>query len=145
VLEECDANRALAEMVRVVRPGGRVGVIVRSVDLPQWWSVAAPGDLLDRMATPPQSVGASGVADASLNHRAGAAGLEDLTCFPALVTLDRPDGPIWRYREDHLLAQLTPDETRAWRAARDAMAAEGLLFMAHPMHCVVGRKPSQRQ
>ncbi len=93
------------------------------------------------MVTPPQSVGATGVADASLYRRAQAAGLADLTCFPALVTLDRPEGPIWRYREDHLLAQLTPDETAAWLTARDATAARGLLFMAHPMHCVVGRKP----
>ena len=42
VLEECDADRALAEMMRVARPGGRVGVIVRSIDLPQWWSVDVP-------------------------------------------------------------------------------------------------------
>ncbi len=141
VLEECDADRALAEMVRVARPGGRVGVIVRSIDLPQWWNVAPPEGLHARMATPPQSVAASGVADASLYRRARKAGLVDLTCFPALVTLDRPAGPIWRYREDHLLAQLTPDETIAWRAARDAAAAQGLLLMAHPMHCVVGKKP----
>jgi len=26
-------------MVRVAKPGGRVGVVVRSVDLPQWWNV----------------------------------------------------------------------------------------------------------
>jgi ubiquinone/menaquinone biosynthesis C-methylase UbiE len=37
VLEECDADRALAEMKRVVKPGGRVGVVVRANDLPQWW------------------------------------------------------------------------------------------------------------
>ena len=59
-------------------------------------------------------------------------------CFPSLVTLDRPEGPIWRYREDHLLAQLSPEETVLWRAARDKAAADGLLFMSHPMHCVVG-------
>jgi SAM-dependent methyltransferase len=141
VLEECDADRALAEMVRVVRSGGRVGVIVRSIDLPQWWSVEAPEGLHQRMSTPPQSVAAKGVADASLYRRAQAAGLLDLSCFPALVTLDRPAGPIWRYREDHLLAQLTPQETAAWRIARAAAAADGQLFMAHPMHCVVGRKP----
>jgi hypothetical protein len=92
---------------------------------------------------PPQSVGTKGVADASLYRRAGKAGLRDLTCFPSLVTLDRPDGPIWRYREDHLLAQLTPPETAAWRVARDAAAKQGLLFMAHPMHCVVGHKAAR--
>lgn len=143
VLEECDADRALAEMVRVAKPGGRVGVIVRSIDLPQWWSVAMPEPFRQRMVTPPQSVAANGVADASLYRRAQAAGLGELVCFPSLVTLDRADGPIWRYREDHLLASLTPDETTAWRRARNEVLYHGLLFMAHPMHCVVGRKPAR--
>ena len=141
VLEECDADRALAEMMRVARPGGRVGVIVRSIDLPQWWSVDVPEALGQRAVTPPQSVGAKGVADASLYRHARQAGLRALTCFPALVTLDRPEGPIWRYREDHLTAQLLPAELTAWQAARDVAAGQGLLFMAHPMHCVVGHKP----
>ena len=83
------------------------------------------------------------MADASLYRRARQAGLRDLTCFPALVTLDRPEGPIWRYREDHLMAQLSPSETAAWQAARDVAARQGLLFMAHPMHCVVGHKPGR--
>ena len=142
VLEECDADRALAEMMRVARPGGRVGVIVRSIDLPQWWSADVPEALRQRALTPPQSVGAKGVADASLYRRARQAGLRGLTCFPALVTLDRPEGPIWRYREDHLTAQLSPSETAAWQAARDVAARQGLLFMAHPMHCIVGHKPA---
>ena len=142
VLEECDADCALAEMVRVARPGGRVGVIVRSIDLPQWWSADVPPAIRQRAVTPPQSVAAKGVADASLYARARKVGLENLTCFPTLVTLDRPEGPIWRYREDHLVAQLSPEELVPWRAARDAAARQGLLFMAHPMHCVVGHKPT---
>jgi ubiquinone/menaquinone biosynthesis C-methylase UbiE len=142
VLEECDADRALVEMMRVARPGGRIGVIVRSIDLPQWWSADVPEALRRRAITPPQSIGARGVADASLYRRAREAGLSDLTCFPALVTLDRPEGPIWRYREDHLVAQLSPDELVAWQAAREVAARQGLLFMAHPMHCVVGHKPA---
>ena len=142
VLEECDADRALAEMLRVVRPGGRVGVIVRSIDLPQWWSADVPEPLRQRAETPPQSVAAKGVADASLYRRARQAGLRNLTCFPALVTLDRPEGPIWRYREDHLVAQLSPSEMATWQVARDVAARQGLLFMAHPMHCVVGHKPA---
>ena len=142
VLEECDADLALAEMVRVTKPGGRVGVIVRSLDLPQWWSVEVPDEIRRKIVTPPQSVGAKGVADASLYRRAQAAGLDSLTCFPSLVTLDRPEGPIWRYREDHLLSLLAPEETAVWLAAREAADERSLLFMAHPMHCVVGRKAS---
>lgn len=92
------------------------------------------------MVAPPRSVGAKGVADASLYRRARMKGLTDLTCFPSLVTLDRLDGPIWRYREDHLLAQPAPEETALWRVKREAVEEQGLLFMAHPMHCVVGRK-----
>jgi hypothetical protein len=86
-------------------------------------------------------VAAKGVADGSLYRRARAAGLTDLVCFPSLVTLDQPQGPIWRYREDHLVAQLTTEELDSWRAAREMARAQDLLFMAHPMHCLVGRKP----
>jgi hypothetical protein len=69
------------------------------------------------------------------------AGLERLVCFPSLVTLDRPEGPIWRYREDHVLSLLSPEETVTWRTLCDAANDEHLLFMAHPMHCAVGTRP----
>jgi len=35
VLEECDANRAIAEMIRVARPGARIGIVVRAIDFAQ--------------------------------------------------------------------------------------------------------------
>ncbi len=142
VLEECDADRALRELVRVVRPGGRVGVIVRSIDLRQHWNLDLPPALIERAVTSPQSVGAKGVADASLYGRMRRAGLADLVCFPSLVTLDRPQGPIWRYREDHVLAQLDPEETAAWRAARAKAETAGTLFTSHAMHCAVGTAPA---
>ena len=141
VLEECDADRVLAEIVRVTKPGGRIGVIVRSIDMQQWWHLDLPPEIRAKVDTPPQSVGRKGVADASLYGRMRAAGLRDLVCFPSLVTLDRPEGPIWRYREDHARSLLTAEEMPVWQAAADAAREKGLLFAAHPMHCAVGVKP----
>jgi len=48
VIEECDADRAIAEMVRVAAPGGRIGIVVRAVDLPQWWNLDLPEEIRRR-------------------------------------------------------------------------------------------------
>jgi SAM-dependent methyltransferase len=141
VFEECDADRAIAETIRVVRPGGRVGLVVRALDMPQWWNLTLPEAILRKVEEPPHSVAPGGVADHSLYRRMRDSGLVDLMCFPTLVTLDRPGGPIWRNREDHVLSQLSPEELPMWHAERDRAAQEGLLFMAHPLHCAVGTKP----
>jgi SAM-dependent methyltransferase len=141
VLEECDAEQAIAEIMRVTRPGGRIAIVVRAIDLPQWWNLKLPPAIKAKVDVPPQSVDSSGVADASLYARLSRAGLTNLVGFPALVTVDDPDGPIWRYREDHVLAQLTPAETKTWHAARAAALRDGTLLHASALHCAVGRKP----
>jgi SAM-dependent methyltransferase len=141
VFEECDAGRAIAEAMRVVRPGGRVGLVVRALDMRQWWNLALPEAILHKVEAPPHSVATAGVADRSLYRRMRDAGFVDLVCFPSMVTLDRPGGPIWRNREDHIVSLLSPDELAMWQAERDRAEAEGLLFMAHPLHCAVGTKP----
>ena len=142
VLEECDADRAIAEMVRVARPGARIGLVVRAIDVRQWWGLSLPAEIRAKAEIPPQSISAGGVADASLYARMRRAGLVDLRAFPALVTLDEPEGPIWRHREDHVLSQLSLAETAVWRAARGAAAKEGLLMQAHALHCAVATKPA---
>jgi ubiquinone/menaquinone biosynthesis C-methylase UbiE len=142
VFEECDAERAIAEAMRVARPGGRVGLVVRALDMRQWWNLELPDALLRKVEAPPHSVAPSGVADRSLYRRMREAGFTRLVCFPSMVTLDRPGGPIWRNREDHILSLLSQDELAIWHAERDQAEAEGLLFMAHPLHCAVGTKPA---
>lgn len=140
VLEECNADRAIAEICRVVKPGGRIGLIVRAIDMPQWWSLDVPQAIRARAFEPPQSVGKGGVADKSLYARMLQAGLVDLVPFPTFVTLDQPGNSVWRYREDHLVALLSPAERSQWEAARNAAASAGILFQAHAMHCAVARK-----
>ena len=142
VLEECDADKAIAEMIRVARPGGRIAVVVRAIDLPQWWNLDLP-DAIRRKVTPtPRSVSPRGVADSSLYRRMRTAGLTGLVSYPCLITLDRPDGPIWRYREDHVLSLLDPEELPVWHAVRAKAAEEGTLLAAHALHCCVGTKPA---
>lgn len=141
VFEECDADKALAEAIRVTKPGGRIAIAVRAIDLPQWWNLDLPEPILRKVVPTPRSVAASGVADASLYRRMRRAGLADLVSHPALITLDRPDGPIWRYREDHVLSLLSADELPVWYAAREKAAAEGTLLCSHALHCCIGRKP----
>jgi SAM-dependent methyltransferase len=144
VFEECDADRAIAEAMRVLRPGGRVGLAVRALDMSQWWNLTLPEAILRKVEAPPHSVAPGGVADRSLYRRMREAGFVDLVGFPTLVTLDRPGGPIWCNREDHVLSQLSPEELPIWQSARNRAERDGLLFMAHPLHCAVGTKPRQR-
>lgn len=141
VLEECDAAQAIAEMTRVLKPGGRLGIIVRAIDMRQWWSFAVPDDIKRIADVPPQSIGKGGVADARLYGLMAAAGLVGLLPFPSLMTIDDPGGSLWRYREDAVLADLDPRQRAVWEAARDEAAAAGLLFQAQALHCAVARKP----
>lgn len=140
VLEECIADRAIAEIKRVVKPGRPLGLIVRAIDMPQWWSFDIPPALQARANEPPQSVAVGGVADKSLYVRMLKAGLRDLVPFPTLTTIDQPGNAVWRYREDHLAGFFSPDELALWRTARDAAAQAGTLFQSHPMHCAVAWK-----
>jgi len=142
VFEECDADKALSEAMRVTGPGGRIAIAVRAIDLPQWWNLDLPEAIQRKVNATPRSVAARGVADASLYRRMRRAGLAGLVSYPALITLDRPDGPIWRYREDHVLSLLAADELPVWHEARDKAAAEGTLICSHALHCCVGTKPA---
>jgi hypothetical protein len=44
--------------MRVAAPGARIGVIVRSLDLPQWWNLALPEPIRRKVAQTPRSLAA---------------------------------------------------------------------------------------
>lgn len=143
VLEEGDADKMLAEMVRVTRPGGRVAVIVRALDASWWVNLPLQAALKAKVQAPGRvasGAAAGGCADASIYRRFHRAGLTQLTLFPHLVPVTEAD-PRFTLFQQQLLAALDPDEAAEWRRAVAEAEAEGTFFMAQPFHCAVGIKP----
>ena len=140
VMEELDADRMLSEMVRVTKPGGRVGVVVRSVDLPSIINLPVRPELKAKVDT----LGGGGVdeigcADFSLYGRFNRSGLCEVTRFPQLGSYYK--GSSLRLQEDNIIAVLSGEEAEEWRAAVAVEESEGTYFIARPYHCAVGTKP----
>jgi SAM-dependent methyltransferase len=142
VLEEGDAQRMVAELARVIRPGGRVAVLTRAVDLDWSVNLPVPHELKSRLGALGPATGAGvgdrGCADASLYARLASAGL-------ALSVLG-PQFAIYRDGErladvlDRLLGALPPDDLQVCRTAVKQANAAGTLFVAEPFHCAIGTK-----
>ena len=132
----------LAEMVRVTRPGERVAVIVRTVDMWRWINLPLRSELKARLESPARpgpGVEKGGCADASLYHRFQQAGLAQVGMFPQWATYVERSTLQWQ--QDGILATLSPEEAIEWQAAVAQAEAEGTFFIADPYHCAVGTKP----
>ena len=57
VFEECDADKAIAELNRVLKPGGRAGVIIRSRDLSWYWNVDVSEEIKAKINVPDSEAG----------------------------------------------------------------------------------------
>ena len=143
VMEEGDADRMLSELVRVTRPGGRIGAIVRSLDLPRWTNAAFSPRLQAKVDAPGQGdVAPAGCADASLYRRFRRAGLLELTCFAQWACIDASQPSHMGIFKRSILATLMEEEIAEWEAAVAQADAEGTFFSTRPYHCAVGVKPS---
>ena len=143
VFEEGDADLMLSEIVRVTRPGGRVGIVVRAIDMPFWVNLPLDPALKAKVDAPGIIGGGAapkGVADMSLYRRLHALGLEGLKCFPQMVSVVPGSERIGRYQQQ-IVAALTPAETAAFQQAVAQAEADGTFFIAQAYHCAVGAKP----
>jgi SAM-dependent methyltransferase len=138
VMEECDAGRMLAEMARVTKLGGRIGVMVRAEDMPLYVNAPVRAELKTKMEIPRGNVAAKGCADGSLYHLFRETGFSAIKMFPQLATfgIDEAHG---RRMEAGMVAALDDAEAEEWRAVRQSVHASELFF-ARPFHCVVGTK-----
>jgi SAM-dependent methyltransferase len=141
VLEEGNADRMLAELVRVAKPGGRVAVMVRALDIPWVVNVPLRPEVKTKAETPRGFVGAQGCADASLYRRLHQAGLTHVKMFPQLAASDQPETPQAQFAHGAILGALTAEEMQDWHACMAQAVADGTYFIAQPFHCAVGTKP----
>ena len=142
VIEETDADRMLAEMVRVAKPGGRVAVIARALDLASPMNLPLSASLKAKVEAPGffGNVSPRGCADASLYRRVRQAGLTQVKILPQLTAFDGADPTVLQFLEVGRLRTLNEEEVREWQAARAEAEAAGTFFMTWPHHCAVGTK-----
>jgi ubiquinone/menaquinone biosynthesis C-methylase UbiE len=142
VIEEADADRMLAEMVRVTKPGGRVAVIARALDIGFPMNLRLSAELKAKVEAPGLigQVAPQGCADASLYRRVRQAGLSQIKMLPQFTAFDRADQTVLQFLEGALMPKLSQEEVREWQTARAQAEADGTFFMTWPHHCAVGTK-----
>jgi SAM-dependent methyltransferase len=144
VLEEGDAERMLAELVRVTKPGGRVAAIVRGTDMPGWVSPPLSDALRAKVMRPSITSGGKdprGCGDTSLYPRFHAAGLTQLVCLPQFAALSADETSRITIFKQRVLAALDADERREWLSAVARAETDGTFSIAAPYHCAIGTKP----
>lgn len=141
VLEEVDADRAIAEMVRVTKPGGKVGIMLRSVDMARFINLPLPPELKAKLEAPGAwggGVSPQGCADASLYPRMARAGLRNVKKLLRVAVNDAP-GEL-PYVETNVLPKMSQEEAKQWRAAVAQVADASTFFHVTPYHCAIGAK-----
>ncbi|MFO7633365.1 MAG: methyltransferase domain-containing protein [Caldilinea sp.] len=143
VLEEIHADLALAEMIRVTKPGGYVGVIVRAKDVPFFVNLPIDVSIKAKLEHPSahgSDAGPDGCADATLYSRFHASPLTAVKIFPFLAAFNEP-AVLDIFRA--WMGELLDDRERAvFYAACERVKADGTFVWSYPHHCAIGVKPT---
>ena len=140
VLEEGNADRMLTELVRVTKPGGRIAVMVRALDIPWVINVPLPDELKRKVQIPHGFVAAEGCADGGLYRRLHEAGLTRVQMFPQFAASNRPDTASTVCPQCD--CQYPQPGGNGGLAHGGAQAvADKTYFIAQPFHCAIGTKP----
>ena len=142
VIQRVDAERMLAEMLRVTKPGGRVAVLGHAHDMNRWVNLPLSANLKSKIESPPWGDDPGhplGCDDATLYRLFNRLGLSNIAMFPYLSTFT--DGPRLQNLQYNVLSTLSRDEAEEWRSAVAQAEAEGAFFLSTPFHCAVGTKP----
>ena len=142
VLEEGNADRMLRELIRVTKPGGRVAVMVRAIDIPLVVNIPLSPELKAKTQIPRGFVGSEGCADASLYKRFQQLGLADTQMWPQFAASQQHDTAQAQFAHGAILGALTNDEVEEWKVGMAQAVSGGTYFIAQPFHCAVGTKPS---
>jgi ubiquinone/menaquinone biosynthesis C-methylase UbiE len=142
VLEEVDADKALAELVRVTKPGGRIGVMVRALDLPRTINAPLRAELKRKVEAITETDQAEGkaCASATLYRRVRHAHLTNIRGWPQPAVFDNPHGYMEKILQNMVLAQISTEEAEEYRRGLEQAIAEETFFITWPHHCVVGVK-----
>ena len=142
VLEEGDADKMLAEMVRVTKPGGTVAAIVRAMDLPFIVNLDVQSKTKEKLNNLRYGhMSERGCADRTLYQRFRRAGLTQVTDLPQLATFGQGDSVLTGL-SGLILSSLNSKEQTEVRNAISQAEAVGAYFISWPHHCAIGTKPN---
>ena len=142
VIQRVNADLMLPELVRVVKPGGRIAVLGHAHDMNRWVNLPLRLDLKTRIESPPwvdDPGHPQGCDDSSLYQRFARLGLQNTRMFPFISTFAEPDR--LQFMQGGILPTLNAEEAAEWRAAAEQAQAAGTFFISTPFHCAVGTKP----
>ena len=139
VMEEGDANKMIAELARVTKPGGRILIVVRATDVDWWVNIPLSPDRQREVNSLGPKVGAGvgpgGCADASLYQRIKAAGLRPNLMGPRFAFYR--DGDRMHDVLERLDAALPADGKSGFQKARGEAQEAGTICVGEPFHCAI--------